>query len=390
MILKSLKSFLVIILALPTIVTNAQDKKFDSLVTNGIEQIYNIEFEQAEKTFSTLNASYPKHPAGRFFLAMIDWWKILLLESDDERFDDMFYEKIEGVISFCDKILDKDENNVDALFFKGGAIGFRGRLRVMRESWLKAADDGRTALPIVEEAGSLDPKNLDVKLGFGIYNYYAAVIPENFPAVKPFMFFFPSGDKELGITQLKLTANKGKYAKHEARYFLMTLYYSYEKDYLTAKLYSDMLSKSFPDNSIFERWRGRIAIRNGDWSIAESVFKNVYNKSEKNIYGYNTLKVKREATYYIGYYYRNLNQLDSALTYFKKCAEYASKIKNELDSGFLINATLFAAMIYESQEKYSDAKRTYEKVLKMNDFGNSHKVAEASLERMKGTTEKKK
>ena len=37
----------------------------------------------------------------------------------------------------CDKLLDVDEKNVDALFFKGGAIGFRGRLRAIRESWLK-------------------------------------------------------------------------------------------------------------------------------------------------------------------------------------------------------------------------------------------------------------
>jgi len=360
----------------------AQNSKFDSLVTTGIEQIYNIKFSEAEKTFKTLISEYPKHPSGIFFLAMIDWWKILLLDSDDERFDDKFYGKIENVISFCDEILDKDEKNVDALFFKGGAIGFRGRLRVMRESWLKAADDGRTALPIVEEAGSLDPKNLDVKLGFGIYNYYAAVIPENFPAVKPFMFFFSSGDKELGITQLKLTANKGKYAKQEARYFLMTLYYTYEKDYVTAKLYSDLLSKSFPDNPVFERWRGRIAVRNGDWSIAESVFKNVYSKAEKNIYGYNTFKVKREATYYIGYHYRNVNQLDSALIYFKKCINDASQIKGEEHSGFLINSTLYTGMIYETQSKFGEAKKYYERVIKMEDFGNSQGVATTGLERV--------
>lgn len=252
----------------------------------------------------------------------------------------------------------------------------------MRESWLKAADDGRTALPIVEEAGSLDPKNLDIKLGFGIYNYYAAVIPENFPFVKPIMLFFPSGDKELGINQLKSVASKGKYAKHEARYFLMTLYYTYEKDYVTAKLYSDMLSKSFPDNPVFERWRGRIAVRNGEWTLANSIFTNVYANAYKNIYGYNTYKVKRESAYYIGYHYRNINQPDSALTFFKKCINYSNQIKGQEDSGFLINSTLYAGMIYESQGNYSEAKKYYEKVIKMNDFGNSSQQAKTNLERV--------
>jgi len=72
----------------------AQNSKFDSLVTTGIGQIYNIKFSEAEKTFGNLINDYPKHPSGIFFLAMIDWWKILLLDSDDERFDDKFYDKI--------------------------------------------------------------------------------------------------------------------------------------------------------------------------------------------------------------------------------------------------------------------------------------------------------
>ena len=123
-------------------------------------------------------ADYPNHPAGRFFIAMIDWWKILL-DLDVETYDEQFYQKIEDVIYNCEQILEKNPKNIDALFFKGGAIGFRGRLRAYSESWLKAADDGREALPIVEQASLSDPNNVDVQLGFGIYNYYAEVIPTN-------------------------------------------------------------------------------------------------------------------------------------------------------------------------------------------------------------------
>lgn len=170
----------------------AQDEKYDSLVTNGIKQIYNIKFDKAETTFRELIADYPDHPAGRFFLAMIDWWKILL-NPDDESHDELFFQKLEDVIYQCDQLLDKNPGDVDALFFKGGAIGFRGRLRSLRESWLKAADDGREALPIVERASTLDSNNVDVQLGFGIYDYYASVIPDEFPLLKPLMIFFSFG-----------------------------------------------------------------------------------------------------------------------------------------------------------------------------------------------------
>ncbi|MGB5848024.1 MAG: tetratricopeptide repeat protein, partial [Ignavibacteriaceae bacterium] len=269
--------------------TKGQDAKFDSIVVKGIRQIYSIEFEQADKTFNKLIADYPKHPAGKFFLAMLDWWRILL-DTSIEQHDELFFKKIEEVIEHCDKILDEDPENIDAMFFKGGAIGFRGRLSALRESWLSAVDDGREALPLVEEAGELEPDNIDVKLGFGIYNYYASVIPEQYPIVKPLMIFLPSGDKELGLKQLKDVAQHGKYTKYEARYFLMTLYYRLEKDFDASEEYSKILSDDFPNNPVFERWRGRIAMKKGDVSLADSIFKSVLLKSKKMIPGYSTLR----------------------------------------------------------------------------------------------------
>ena len=364
-----------------TLQVKAQDAKFDSIVVKGIKQIYSIELEQAEKTFNKLIADYPYHPAGKFFLAMIDWWRILLDTSTEQR-DELFYENIEEVIEHCDKILDEDPENIDALFFKGGAIGFRGRLSALRESWLSAADDGREALPLVEEAGELDPDNVDVKLGFGIYNYYASVIPEKFPIVKPLMIFFPSGDKLLGIKQLKDVAQNGKYTKYESRYFLMTLYYRFELNYDAAEEYSQMLNDDFPNNPVFERWRGRIAMKKGELTLADSIFKNVLWKGEQKYPGYNTLRAKREANYYVGYNYRNLGKYDSAQVYFEKCMNYSLKLDKDEESGFLINATLYLGAIKEMREEYAAAKMYYEKVLDMREFGNSHSLAESYLERI--------
>jgi tetratricopeptide (TPR) repeat protein len=360
---------------------NGQDAKFDSIVVKGIREIYSIEFEKADKTFNQLITDYPKHPAGIFFLAMLDWWRILLDTSIEQR-DELFLKKIEEVIEHCDKILDEDPENIDAMFFKGGAIGFRGRLSAMRESWLSAVDDGREALPLVEEAGELEPDNIDVKLGFGIYNYYAAVIPEQYPIVKPLMIFLPSGDKELGLKQLNYVAHHGKYTKYEARYFLMTLYYRLEKDYDASEEYSNILTEDFPNNPVFERWRGRIAMKKGDVNFADSVFKSILWKGKKLKPGYNTVIAKREASYYIGNNYRKNAEYDSAHVYLEKCINYSLKLDRDRESGFLINSTLYIGMIKEMREEYSAAKMYYEKVLYMREFGNSHSLAESYLERI--------
>ena len=364
-----------------TLQIKGQDAKFDSIVVKGIQYIYSIEFKQAEITFNKLIAEYPYHPAGKFFLAMLDWWRILLDTSTEQR-DELFFEKIEQVIEHCDEILDEDPENVDALFFKGGAIGFRGRLSALRESWLSAVDDGREALPLVEEAGELDPDNVDVKLGFGIYNYYASVIPEQYPIVKPLMIFLPSGDKRLGLKQLKDVAQNGKYTKYEARYFLMTLYYRLEKNYAAAEEYSKILNDDFPNNPVFERWHGRIAMKKGDVILADSIFKSILLKGQKRYPGYNTLRAKREENYYVGNNYRNLGKYDSAQVYLEKCMNYSLKLDKDGESGFLINATLYLGMIKEMSKEYAAAKMYYERVLDMREFGNSNSLAESYLERI--------
>ncbi len=375
------KIFLIILLFSSSIY--AQNSDFDSRVKEGIKQIYNIKFTEAEKTFRSVIADYPQHPAGRFFIAMIDWWKILL-DPDNESYDEIFFQKLEDVIYQCDQLLDKNPKDVDALFFKGGSIGFRGRLRAFRESWLKAADDGREALPIVEEAASLDPNNMDVQLGFGIYNYYAAVIPNENPLIKPLMIFFPDGDKEKGIQQLKNTAFNGKFAKYEARYFLMTLYYRYENNSIIADDYAKLLQEDFPDNPVFEKWRGRIAVRKGDYFLADSVFRNVLLKADKNYVGYNRPNTLREAAYYVGNNLKNNGQLDSAKVFFERCIVESQKIDEEgEESGFQVNAYLYLAQMAETLNKKEEAIRLYEKILSIRDYGKSHSVAENSLKNLK-------
>ena len=360
----------------------AQTTDFDSRVNEGIKLIYNIKFTEAEKTFRSVMADYPQHPAGRFFLAMIDWWKILL-DPDNESYDEIFFQKLEDVIYQCDQLLDKNPKDVDALFFKGGSIGFRGRLRAFRESWLKAADDGREALPIVEEAAALDPNNMDVQLGFGIYNYYAGVIPNEYPMIKPLMIFFPEGDKEKGIQQLKNTAFNGKFAKYEARYFLMTLYYRYENNSMLADDYAKMLTNDFPDNPVFEKWRGRIAVRRGDYQLVDSIFNSVLHKAEEKWFGYNTPNSVREAAYYIGSNLKNNGYLDSAKVYFQRCIKESQKIDEEgEESGFQVNAYVYLAQVEEILNHKDEAIRLYKKILNIKDYGRSHSIAETSLKEL--------
>lgn len=359
------------------------DKKFDSLITEGIKQIYNIKFNEAQSTFSKVIKDHPKHPAGYFFDAMIVWWQILL-DSDIETHDDKFTSKLEFVIDFCDDILDKKPDDTDALFFKGGALGFRGRLYTLRESWFKAALDGKDALPLVKQAYSSDTKNIDVQLGFGIYNYYAAVIPQQYTFVKPFMAFFPKGDREKGIAQLSYVARSGKYAKYESKYFLATLYYSFENDYNKSIEYSKELVELFPDNPRFKSLLGRTWIKRNNYFEAAKIFTDILKKSKQNLPGFNDHAV-REAYYYVGLNHRRNNQPDSARYYFEVCESLSKKIDQKNESGFLINSALYLGNALDQLELRNLAVKKYKEVLEYKDYNNSRELAKKYIKNPYGS-----
>ena len=353
------------------------DSNFNRHILKGIEYVYNLSFDDARSEFQQVVKLNPGHPAGYFFLAMVDWWKIMI-DIDDESHDDQLIAKLEHVIDICDQRLDKDENDVAALFFKCGAVGYRGRLHANRDNWLKAANDGRVALPLVQKAYQLAPNNNDILLGIGIYNYYAAVIPEQYPVVKPLMIFFPGGDKQKGIRQLRKATEKASYANVEASYFLLQLLFNYEKDYVQALPIADRLFTRFPNNVVFHRYIGRTEAAMGRWEEMSKTFTYILQRVHEQKAGYNS-GVEREAHYYLGMYDMSFHNFDAALQHFYRCDELSRTLDRQGPSGFMAMANLKVGMIYDMQFKRDIAIMQYNKVIKMTDYQDTHTLAEKYL-----------
>ena len=350
------------------------DSEFDARTKRGIEYIYNLEFENADKQFQELIRARPDHPSGHFFLAMVTWWRILI-DIENEQYDEEFYDALEDVIDLCDDMLEENENDVTALFFKGGAIGFRGRLKAHRSSWFDAANAGRKALPIVQDAYALDPMNYDILLGTGIYNYYAEVIPNEYPFVKPLLLFVPPGDNTKGIQQIKAASEKGKYGNIESTYFLMQIYYQFEKDYPKALELAQDLHSRFPNNMLFHKYLGRCYVVMGNWPIVQEVWSEISTRCRKNQRGYGA-SVDREAEYYLGLYDMSHNAYDSALKHFYRCDELSRTLDSDGASGFMVLANMKVGNIYDAQAKRDLAVSSYKKVLVMKEYKDSHSQAQ--------------
>jgi tetratricopeptide (TPR) repeat protein len=370
-------SIVLVLLAVDITAQNYDWARHDSLVKAGVNQIYGIELDRAEKTFDIIVKEYAKHPSGKFFKAMTTWWRILL-DLDDESMDDKFYDQLEEVIDQCDDILDENEKSVDALFFKGGALGFRGQLRAIRESWFKAALDGKEGLNMIFKSYEINPKNVDVQLGFGIYHYYADVIPKKFPAVKPFMVFFPKGDKDRGIKELENVALNGRYTRIESRAFLQKLLFQFEENMEESRKWGKVLLDDYPNNPFFQKYYGASFIKDNNYPEACKIFRDIYNKCKRGMPGYNK-RFEREATYYLGMDFLLKSKPDSSAFYFYRSEKLSWELDKDEESGWLINSVLFLGMMNDLMDKREEAIKYYNRALKLKERNNSHTQAERYL-----------
>ena len=253
-------------------------------------------------------------------------------------------------------------------------------MRFHRDDWLGAANAGRKALPLVQRASALDPDNYDIYLGTGIYNYYAEVIPNEYPFVRPLLLFVPSGDRAKGLQQLTLAAERGRYASVETTYFLMQIYYNYEKDFGQTLRLAQALHARFPGNMLFHKYVGRAYVSLNNWERAEETFREIVDKARRGVRGY-TVAVEREAVYYLGFGAMSQNRLADAAAQLQRCDELSRTLDTREPSGFMVMTNLKMGMVYDLQGRRDLAMTQYRKVLDMKEYKDSHAQAERYLEK---------
>lgn len=343
----------------------------------GLEMLYNMEFEEAGAIFDTISRRYPDHPIAPFLKGLNIWWNHIMLNLPSTAHDDAFFEAMDEVIARCEALLDEDPDHLDALFLRGAALGFRARLHSNRENWLKAVMDGRRAIGDVREVGQLAPDNPDYVFGKGMYDYYAAIIPENYSFGKAIMFFLPEGNRTEGLEQLEQAAQHGRFIQTEAVYFLLQIHYLYEKDFAKSREYVMWLREQHPDNPYFHSYEGRVYARWGRWREAARIYESVLERYQEEAPGYNAF-FAQQALYFIARDRMRADAYEEALRYLVQLEALSAGAAD--DDPYRAMGRLQQGMVYDALGKRAAAEQRYRQVLEMNDVNGSHERAERYLE----------
>ncbi len=343
----------------------------------GLDLLYNMRFDRAATLFNLVDQRYPEHPIGPFLTALNTWWEILL-DLSDESLDEDFFNAMQEVIDRSDRMLDADSESFDAKFFKGAALGFRGRHRSNRGQWYRAARDGQRALSYVLSIAEHKDENIDFGFGQGIYEYFVEAMPEQYPVIRPLMVFFPSGNKENGLEILQRISDDGYYTQTEATYFLLQIFHDFEQDYEQSLYYANKLVDRHPQNPFFRAYKGRVHARWGRWTNVQDTFGNILQRYQENEPGY-TDGIAEQALFYLGRAHVARRSFDEALERFHQLEALSSR--HEHDTNFRVMGRLYQGIAYDGLGERETAKRRYQEVLEMDDHANAHELAKRYLDR---------
>jgi hypothetical protein len=351
--------------------------------TQALNDLYNFNFPRAEFQFKYLKAKFPWHPLPYFLMGLIEWWKIMP-NTKDTSHDDKFFAYMDSTILVGENLYkNHPPYKTESAFFLAAAYAFKGRLYAdeERKNWRKAISTGTSALDYLKYSKEKEGLNPELLFGDALYNYFSVWVPENYPALKPVLWFFKKGDKALGLQQLKEVSYNAFYTRTEAMVWLMRILNSYENDQARAFQISEYLHTTYPNNPYFHRYHARMLYSMGKFGEAEPACKNILAKIDSGQVGYEGTS-GRYAAFFLGQIYEARKKYDESKKYYELCIKYAEKI-GATESGYYLFSMIALGEIAERQGNKAEAKRWFKDVKKKADRKDeAFKDAKRRLRRM--------
>jgi tetratricopeptide (TPR) repeat protein len=411
---RNVRSIIILVLLLVTVSTGsaqqpqtsspeATDKaKLDSLRRSGIEALYNLDYDKAERDFKEIVRLYPSHPAGPQLLAARLWIKTLyesrrlqsslyssesFYSSGDDKVDPKIITAFRNLTREAKRLaevrLKQDPKDIEALDWLAAIQGLKASFEeAVERRHFAALKDGDDAVDHHREVLRLDPNLIDAGLTVGLYEYVVGSLPLPIKVVAGITGF--RGSKKKGLAMLERVAQAGTWSRDDARTLLIVLY-TRERRFSDALSHARDLSAKYPRNYLF-----RLEAADALVSQAEVERKN------KNIEA--AVKAEREAfaTFDDLLHDRSVRDTVSRaldLVHFKygevlltagegerAAKEFLAATRVERAEPTLVTmAHLYAARAFDLAGKRDDALSQYREVLTRPDIYAAHDEAKKGL-----------
>jgi hypothetical protein len=241
----------------------------DPVIQHGYRQMYDLDFEGAHKTFATWEREHPTDALGpvsnaaAYLFAEFDRLGILQSEffvednlfrkkpkvAADPGVRRAFDEELSKSEQLADGLLNRSPGQPDAMFAKILTLGLRADYQALIERrYFDSLKIIKSSRATAEKLLSIEPEYYDAYLAIGVENYLFS-----FKAA-PVRWLLQMGgaetDRQHGLEDLRLTAEKGSYLSPYAR-LLLAVAALRNKDRALARDILDGLAREFPHNRLY-------------------------------------------------------------------------------------------------------------------------------------------
>ena len=382
--------------------TDSERARFEELRRSGLDALYNIDYDKAQRDFKEIVQLYPNHPGGYQLLAARLWIKTLyesrrlqaslyssesFYSNGDDKVDPKIITEFRNLTRearrFAEAKLKQEPRNVEALDFLANTEGLKASFEeAVERRHFAALRDGNDAVNHHREVLKLDPKYIDAQITIGLYEYVVGSLPLPVKILAGATGY--RGSKKRGLAMLEQVAKEGRWAQDDAKSVLILLYRR-EKRFADVLKLTQELSAKYPRNYLLKLETAGALV-----SLAG------VKRKEKDVAG--AVQAEKEAFATFEEVLRDRNVRDTAaraldLIHFKygevlltagfndrAAKEFIAATKVErAEPGLITMAHLYAARAYDVAGKRDEALAQYKQVLARPNVYDAHEEAKRGL-----------
>lgn len=325
-----------------------QDKQLNSAISD----IYNFNFTKAFSSLQNISVKYPKDHRSHYYKSLIYSW--FYLGSLNEAYRDSFEYYSEKTLNLLNRNIDDEESEkVEKLFWTGMVYYNKSVVNARANQYASSIISLNEMRKNLSTAIDTDSSFIDAYLALGLSNFAFAEVPAALKWAANLVGF--DSDKESGLKNVQLVADKGKILKTDAKFYLSQIYSRVIIDYEQADKILSALVKSYPRNLLFNFSLAWAKNELGQMNNSEKILSKIISVND-TLFAY----VISNSHLLLGNILFTKQLYDSALTHYNKFR------KLRINDDYLGLANLRTGICLEMSGDRKNAVKWYE----MSDEGN--------------------
>ncbi len=339
-----LSFFIIYFFLINSLIAQPLPNELKNLIYMGKNEIYHFRLDNALDIFRLIQKKYPDLPHGYFYESYI-YMIFISQDETNKSLDSLLHATINNALNVGKNYRVKIGETPESLYYLGLTYGLLGIYHVVNRNYFRGYIYGRKGKNYLEKVVKLDSTYYDAYLGLGIFHYYVDLLPGIIKFFASILGF--KGDRSRGMQEIKLTRDNGKFLRVEADFAHACIRYFLEGAKQEALQDFFRLYRIYPSNPAVILLIGYYYRRIGNIETAISYFQQVPDKYSDKLPEISVIKY-----YNLGVCYYRMNQF-----------ELAEKTFNDLENNSLRKSKYYKAAIAYYLGLLADIRFEREKAL---------------------------